>query len=171
MTIVKYVVVGTFIIGLLGGGIFLFLNLGNSENAEAGTHPKGEMDEVGDNTYKDLQSNTNATAIDFSAYLNTEEMELLTNRDFIRDTTRKEYTSVKWNLDNHDHLTLEVTNNKSTYSLEVFDHNGTRVLIFGNISDETFIVDKLDLVANHEYTYLVRNTAGELYAGNFKFKL
>lgn len=172
ITIVKYVAAGTLIVTILGVAAFFYFNLGSSEDAEAGSRPEGGMEEVVDNTYKipDQQKLAASSVIDFASYLNGDEMKLLMDRSFVRDTTRKEYTSVKWNLnESFSHLTLEVSNSRYEYSLEVFDKNGSRVLYFAHLTDEKFMVDKFDLVSNHEYSYVVKNIAGELYAGNLRF--
>jgi len=162
ITLVKYAVAGTLLITLLGGAVFLYFNLANSEHAEAGNRPKGGEEEL-------QNAHRSRSLIDLSQ-LSLNEMELLSNRDFVRDTTKKTYASVKWNLNNSlSHLTLEVANSKNEYSLEIFDQNGFRVLYFVNLTDEKFFVDKMELLPNHEYSYLVKNTANELYAGNLKF--
>lgn len=162
ITIIKYVIAGTLLFAVIGGVVFFYLNLGNSENAEAGNRPKGGLEEA--EVVFDSKS-----IVDLSR-LSMDEMELLTNRDFVRDTTKKVYASVKWNLNNSlSHLTLEVANSKAQYSLEIFDQNGFRVMNFVNLTDEKFFVDKMELIPNYEYSYVVKNTANELYAGNLKF--
>lgn len=162
ISLVKYAVAGTLLIAMIGGAIFLYLNLGNSENAEAGNRPKGGQEEL-QNAYQ------SRSIVDLSQ-LSLDEMELLTNRDFAHDTTKKVYASVKWNLNNsQSHLTLEVANSKAQYSLEIFDQNGFRVMNFVNLTDEKFFVDKMELIPNHQYSYVVKNTDSELYAGNLKF--
>jgi len=137
----------------------MYLNLANSEQAEAGTKRKITKAEIA--KIKSL--------VDLS-HLSYEEMELLLNRDFVRDTLQKEYPSVKWNTNNVlSHLTLEVGNNKYEFSLELFDRNGSRVLYFANLTEEKVFVDKLELIPNYEYNYLITNSIGEMYAGNLKF--
>lgn len=159
ITFVKCLVAGTLIILLAAGGVFVYLNIGDSEQAAAGNLPGGAAKSAG----------ATQSLFDLSL-LSIDEMEALTNRDFAYDTTRKNYTSVKWDFNNSlSYLTLEVTNNKSEYSLEIFDQNGYRVVHFVNITDEKFLLDKIDLIPNQEYSYVVKNTTGELYAGLLKF--
>ena len=158
VTLSRPVVAGTLIFIILGVSVFLYLNLASNEQAEARSHA---VSHVTDNIGKGF--------VDLS-HLSSEEMKLLTNRDFITDTVQKDYSSVKWLLNKTlSHLTLEVSNIEYEYSLELFDKNGSRVLYFANLVDEKVFVDKLELVPNHEYNYLVRNIAGEMYAGNLLF--
>ena len=161
VSMVKYVVAGTLIFGLFGIAAFLYLNLSTAEQAEA-RKPLEEM--------LALEIDKSTLGLLDLAHLTKEEMGLLQNRDFVTDTIQKEYSSVKWNLNNTlSHLTLEVSNNQHEYSLELFDRNGSRVLYFADLTSDKVFVDKLELVANHEYNYLVRNSVGEMYAGNLLF--
>lgn len=162
ITLVKYAVAGTLLVAVIGGVIFLYLNLGNSEHAAAGNRQESGITET--------ENAPTAMSLINLSQLSPEEMELLINRDFARDTTRKNYASVKWDVNSSpSHLTLEITNSTAQYSLEIFDRNGFRVMNFVNLTDKKFLVEKLDLIPNHEYNYLVKNTAGELYAGILTF--
>ncbi len=156
---VKYVVAGALIFTLIGVAVFVYLNLGSSEDAAAGMRkPPNATDAPARPVLPDL------------SFLSREEMNLLTDRSFVRDTVRKDYTSVKWNVNaSMSHLTLEVSNTKFQYTLELFDQNGQRVLNFINLDEAKVFVDKLQLMPNHQYNYVVRNTIGEMYAGSVMF--
>src|SRR5687767_12046930 len=108
---------------VLGLASFVYLHIGNSENAVAGNGGAKESMTQGDGDTQFRHQPANAD-IDFSSYMSSDELQLLINRNFEHDTIRKEYTSVKWNVNtSFSHITLEVTNNKHEYSLEVFDQN------------------------------------------------
>lgn len=160
ITFVKYVVAGTLFVALLAGGVFFYLNIGTSSQAVAGSKKDSELTPA---DYSQI------SFVDLS-HLSAIEMELLTNRDFTTDTTRKEYASVKWIVNNSpDFLMLEVANNKSAYSLEIFDQSGLRILNFVNLTEEKFLVEKIDLMPDHLYSYVIKNAAAELYAGSLIF--
>lgn len=154
---VKYAVAGTLAFAIIGVSVFLYLNFANNEQASAGNRSKDKN--------KQSEQQTGNALVDLS-HLSFDEMALLTDHDFVRDTVRKDYTSVKWNMNNSlSHLTLEVSNTKYAYSLELFDKNGSSVLYYDNLVDDKVFVDKMELIPNQTYSYLVRNSVGEMYVG------
>ena len=161
-TIVRYAVAGALVFSVFGLIVFLYLNFANSGEALAGSQGSREL-----STYSQNESE-NLSFVDLS-HLSPEEMKLITSHDFTNDTIQKQYSSVKWNLNNSmSHMTLEVSSTMHEYSLELFSPNGMRVLFFDNLRDDKVFVDKFELIPNQQYSYLVKNDVGEIYAGTFQ---
>ncbi|GIV32897.1 MAG: hypothetical protein KatS3mg031_0432 [Chitinophagales bacterium] len=157
---VKYIIGGAILLTVVMGMVFIYLNLGHSDKAKAGGKSSAD-------------SNIPAfrpALPDILSLLTGEELGLLKDRSFERDTIRKQYNSVKWHVQySPTHLALQVHNPQYNFSLEIYDQNGTRVMNFINLNEEMVMVDKSLLLPNHRYVYVVRNTQGEIYAGNVMF--
>jgi len=150
--LIRYAAAGTLIVALFGGIAFLYMNFGSSDNAMAGGNGAGTTDA------KEL------AFVDLS-HLSSDEMSLLSNRDFQNDTIRKDYESVKWDINSMTHLVLEVSNARLEFSLELFDLEGIRVLRFDGLNEKKVIVDRKELTPYKQYNYVVKNKEGDIYAG------
>lgn len=139
-------------VALFGGITFLYMNFGSSDNAMAGGNGAGTTD-VKELAFVDL------------SHLSSDEMSLLSNRDFENDTIRKDYESVKWDLNSMTHLVLEVSNAGLEFSLELFDLEGVRVLQLEGLNEKKVFVDRRELTPDQQYNYVIKNTEGDIYAG------
>lgn len=151
-TIIRYAAAGTLMAALIGGIAFLYMNFASSDNAIAGNNDV-ETSDIKKLAFVDL------------SHLSLDEMDLLNNRDFENDTIRKEYESVKWDLNSMTHLVLEVSNAGLEFSLELFNLEGIRVLQFEGLNEKRVFVDRKGLNPDQQYNYVVKNKEGDIYAG------